>query len=419
MTVWWIVAAIIAVWLVGYLIPDLLVHHLQLGAFFGSRAEGRVALTFDDGPGPDTAAVLDVLKDQEIRATFFVIAERALAHPELVRRMVEEGHEIGLHMTRHVSAFLLSPWASFRAVGQGLDQLEALTGRRPVLFRPPWGHVNIGTWLAMRHYHVAPVFWNIAPDDWRPDRTPEWMSHYVVQLALPGSVVVMHDAGGPRDRTVRALAPMAAGLRQLGLSPGPVGEIAGDRSFLRRGWTWWEIRFTRGWNIETVPSSEGGEPFLRIGHIRYRGPDVKLADGTMMRTGDPMGEIHFGNPAISQFSGQAASGLRALHGVMRALGDLARWIEAHPEYQDIKAVGGVTLLDAAHAIGKLGFQRESVRGWTKWSMWFYLVFLMAVYHRDGWKTLRRFRHLKPVMILMARDVFIQRYTRERNRAKRS
>lgn len=414
-----IIAIIVGVWLLAYLIPDLLFHHLQMRAFAGARTDTHVGITFDDGPGPDTTDILDVLDRAGVHATFFVIAERAEAHPDVVRRMVQEGHELALHMNRHVSAFTLTPWQSYRAIRDGLDRLETLTGTRPVFFRPPWGHVNLGTWVAMRRFRLVPVFWNIAPDDWRPDRTPDWMSHYVVQLAQPGTVVVMHDAGGPRDRTVRALPTMLDGLRTMGLMPGTVGAMQRDGSFLRRVWTWWEIRFTRGWDIETIPNSDGGEPFLRVGHIRYRGQPVELEAGGMLQPGAPMGEIHFGNPALSQFSGQAASGLRVLHGVMRALGDLARWMESRPEYQDVQAVGGVTLLDAARAIEKLGFRRVPVHGWTKWSMWFYLVILMSIYHRDGWKTLKRFRDLQPVMILMDRETFIARYARDRGRRRRS
>lgn len=418
MAVWWAVPlVVVGLWLVLYLIPDVLFHHLQVGAFAGSRAEARVGLTFDDGPGPDTPDVLDVLERLGVKGTFFVIAERAQGQSAVLQRLVADGHELGLHMDRHVSAFLLGPLQSYRLVRKGLDTLEGMTGRRPKLFRPPWGHMNLGTWMAVRRFGLVPVYWDIAPDDWKPAHTPEYISHYVVQMAQPGTVVVLHDAGGARDRTVAALPAMIEGLRHVGLEPSPVGSLRHDPSLLHRIWTWWEIRFTRGWDIETIPNSLGGEPYLRIGHIRYRGRPADLGRGVVLSRGDAMGEIHFGNPALSQLSGQATSALRALHEILSAMGDLARWMEVHPRYQDVRAVGGVTLLDSARAIEKLGFRREPVYGWTKWSMWIYLVFLMAIYHRDGWKTLRRFRHLKPVMVLMERQEFVERYSRPRNRGR--
>lgn len=413
MSILGIAVVLVIIWVVVYLLPDLWFHHLQWGAFAGSSDEAQVALTFDDGPGPDTARILDVLRESDVRATFFIVTERAKAQADLVERMKQEGHEVGLHMTRHVSAFLLTPWRSYREVKRGVDQLQTWLGRRPQLFRPPWGHVNIGTWLAAKRCHLTLVFWSVAPDDWRTDRSPETIRHYVVQMAQPGSVVVLHDAGGSRRRTATALPGMIDGLRALGLTPVPVGALAREHSTFRRYWTWWEIRFTRQWNIESIPNSRGGEPYLRIGHITYRGPRVLLRSSRQLKRGDAMGEIHFGNPALAQFSGQAVSGLRALHGVMAALTDLVQWLEQHAEYRDIVAIGGITLLDAAHTIEKLGFQHVAVRGWTKWSMWIYLLVLMAIYHRDGWRTWRRFRRLEPVLLLMDVETLRERYAHPR------
>ncbi len=409
MVVWWVAGVLATLWIVVYFIPDFLFHHLQWGAFFGSSDNPRVALTFDDGPGADTPALLETLRALEVRATFFVVSERCLRQPEVIRRLVEEGHEVGLHMKRHISAFLLAPWQSYRQIREGLDQIQRLTGKRPCLFRPPWGHVNLGTWLAIKRLGLTPVFWNIAPDDWRPDHTPDYISHYVVQLALPGSVVVLHDGGGNRTRTIQSLPSMVAGLRSCGLAVGLVSEISANPSMIRRVWTWWEIRFTRGWNIESIPNSGGGEPLLRIGHVRHHGPAIIMNQGRVLRRGDALGEIHFGNTALSQLSGSSISGLRALHGVRWALHDLADWVARHPDYDDIAAIGGVTLLDAARAIARLGFQHVPLRGWPKWSMRIYLIVLMSIYHHDGWRSLRRFSRLRPIMVVMDRAVLMSRY----------
>lgn len=404
-----VVVALAALWMVVYLLPDVIFHHLQWGAFQAVTDRPQVALTFDDGPGPDTAEILDELRRLSVRATFFVIAERAQQHPELLARMQAEGHDIALHMSSHVSAFVLWPWQSYGKIRQGLDALERLTGVRPRYFRPPWGHVNLGTWIAVRRFGLIPVFWQVAPDDWRPDRHAQQIADYVVKLAQPGVVVVLHDAGGSRVETRRSLSPMVDGLRSHGLEPVAVGHLTRDHSWVRRAWTWWEINFTRRWNVESIPNSGGGTPFLRIGHIRYRGPSVSLASGAVLRPGDAMGEIHFGNPALAQFSEKANLGLKALRGVRAAMHDLADWLANRPDYDDIVAVGGVTLLGAARTIERLGFVQVPTRGWTKWSMWVYLLVLMSVYHRQGWRTLRRFRRLKPVLVLCDRNTFQTRY----------
>ncbi|PSR22213.1 MAG: polysaccharide deacetylase family protein [Sulfobacillus acidophilus] len=408
-----VVVGLVIAWILVYLAPDLWFHHLQWGAWAGSSAQAQVSLTFDDGPGPDTDQILNVLQEFQVRATFFIVTERLRERPEVLERLIRQGHEVGLHMTRHVSAFLLTPWKSFAEVTRGVRELEAL-GQRPQFFRPPWGHVNLGTWLAAKRCGLTLVFWSVAPDDWKPQKRPETISHYVVQLAQPGSVVVLHDAGGSRERTARALPAMIEGLRARGLEPVPVAALDRERSEWRRMWNWWEIRFTRQWDIESIPNSGGGQPILRIGHIRYRGPAVRLSSGRDLRRGVAMGEIHFGNPALAQFSGQAVSGLRALHKVMTALSDLVQWLDQHESYGDIVVVGGITLLDAAHTIEKLGFQHVPVRGWTKWSMWGYLLVLMIIYHRDGWRTLRRFRRLEPVLLLMDIDTLRERFGKTHN-----
>lgn len=408
LTVW----VAVALWLAVYGLPDLMFHRWQWGSVLGTRNSGRIGLTFDDGPGADTAAVLDVLARHGVTATFFVVAERAERHPDLIRRMIAEGHEIGVHGLYHRSAFLEPPWVTGRRIRRAFDILAAMTGSRPVVYRPPWGHFNLAAWWAGRRLGMDRVLWNIAPDDWRADRSPDRIARYVVQAAQPGTVVVLHDAGGDRGRTVTALDTMIPALRRLGMEPSAVRQLPRDASEFRRWWTWWEIRFSLKWDVDTIPASSGGSPVLRLGLIRYRGRPVRLADGVELQAGDPMGEIHFGNVALSRFSRQSTGALRAFHAVLKGLGDLAAVVAENPKYREVRAVGGVTLLDAAGAIERLGFERVAVKGWQKWWLWIYLIVLMAVYHEAGWSTLRRFGRLEPVLVLMSARSFLSRYRRE-------
>ncbi|AEJ41757.1 polysaccharide deacetylase [Sulfobacillus acidophilus TPY] len=403
-----VLAGVVGLGFLGWVLPDVVFHHLQWGAFFARTDVPEMALTFDDGPGPDTPGILDALAESGTHATFFVVAEEARRRPELVKRMVMEGHEVGLHARRHRSSYLMMPWTAYREMTEGLRIVESITGRPVRWVRPPWGHVNWGTWQAIRRRHLTPVFWTVAPDDWKPEHSAEYISRYVVQLIHPGAVVVLHDAGGDRGRTRTALKPMVDGIRRMGLTPVTLSRMTPDPSYLRRVWTWWEIRFTRRWDIDSVPNQAGGVPVLRLGKIRYRGPRVTM-DGMTLKSGDPMGEIHFGNPALSRLSGEATSGLKAFHAVLQSLRDLAEFVQTQPKYRDVVVVGGVTLLDAASAIEKAGFIRVPVRGWAKWSLWVYLTVLMAIYHRDGWKNLRRFPRLRPVMVLMSRTTLLTRY----------
>ncbi len=411
-----VLTTVLALWLVTYAIPDLIWHHAQWRGFQGSRDSRKLALTFDDGPGPFTTRVLDALEEGEARATFFMIVEAAERNPDIVRRVLDAGHEVGLHGVQHRSMYLLTPWTSIGAIHHGVRRLTLVTGKRPLYYRPPWGHMNLFTWWACRREHLIPVFWTIAPNDWDPRQDAPRIARHITQCALPGGVVVLHDAGGDRTRTIEALKLTIPALRKLNLTLSTLGEIPRDRSELRRIWTWWETRFTKAWDVDTVPSSSGGDPVLRLGRKVYRGPLVTFNDGKRLRAPAILGEIHFGNATLSQLSKTATGGLRAFHAVLKSLSDVADLVENDPKYRDIEAIGGITLLDASSAIEKLGFRRIAIRGWQKWSMWVYLTWLMAIYHHDGWRTWRRFFRLQPVFLLMSRQELQKRYRHQHRRA---
>ncbi|MHB1955767.1 MAG: polysaccharide deacetylase family protein [Sulfobacillus sp.] len=411
-----IVGFVVGLWVLAYGLPDLFWHHLQWGSFQGSRDSHKIALTFDDGPGQDTAAILDVLAAHQAKATFFIVVEAAERHPDLIQRMVRDGHTLGLHGVSHRSMYLETPWASVRTIRQGARLLENLTGQPLRYYRPPWGHVNLFSWWAWKKFGLVPVFWTIAPDDWNPLHNAEMIYRTIVQCASPGSIVVLHDGGGDRQPTIAALDKAIGVLRKLNLEPVNLDSMPMDASELRRMWTWWEMRFTQAWDIDTVPSSLGGDPVLRLGHIQYKGSAVTFAEGTQLVRGTPMAEIHFGNPALAQLSKNATGGLRAFHAVLRSLTDVAQFVETSEKYRDVQAVGGITLLDASSAIEKLGFLRIPIRGWQKWSMWFYLAILMSVYHTQGWRTLKRFFKLQPVLLVMSRKHLEDRYLRRSKEA---
>lgn len=405
MWLWVLGLAVAAYWV----IPEALGHHGQVGAFVGSGQDNRMALTFDDGPGPDTPAVLEALRAAGVRATFFVIAERALQHPELLQQMVADGHEVALHGWHHRSALTLMPWTTWREVVHGRQLVAGITGVPPQFYRPPWGHHNLVTWVVPGAVGLRRILWSIAPDDWRPDRSSSAIWAHVVRHVLPGAVVVVHDAGGDRSRTVAALPSMIAGIRRLGLEPVPVGELRPETVWVRKAWTWWEGVFTRRGQIETIPAPDGGPPVLRVGRAVYRGPELTLPDGGRIRRGDPMAEVHFHNYTLGQDSGGRASGVRAWVRVARSLPGLGEAVATDPNLKDAVVVGGVTVLDVGNAVERLGFHRVPVSGLHMLPMRLYLIFLMAVFHRQGFRVLARARRLKPVLIYMSRDELRQRY----------
>ncbi|HEX4903832.1 MAG TPA: polysaccharide deacetylase family protein [Acidimicrobiales bacterium] len=170
------------------------------------RVPWGVALTFDDGPSPEfTPALLDVLRDLDVRATFFVLGERARAQPEIVLRMRAEGHGVGSHSRSHASFQSSDPATIAEEIEGGLVDLQLVLGRRTTLFRPPNGHVDLRVAAAMRRARLDSWLWTIDAEDYVPGQS---VDHVVDRCRgiRERDVVLLHDgmAGVPdaTDRTV-------------------------------------------------------------------------------------------------------------------------------------------------------------------------------------------------------------------------
>ena len=187
----------------------------------------HVALTFDDGPDPaSTPRFLDELDRLGWRATFFLLGEMARRAPDLVKMLVERGHEIGLHGDRHRSHLLMTPRAVHRDLAAGVSTLRELTGERPVWFRPPYGELSLGSVVAARRLGLRPILWSAWGKDWREDATPESIATTVLTGLYPGGTVLLHDSDctstpGSWRATLSALPILAEHLEPL-VSVGPV-----------------------------------------------------------------------------------------------------------------------------------------------------------------------------------------------------
>ncbi len=154
-----------------------------------------VALTFDDGPHPDrTPKVLDVLALHGVKAAFFVTGDRAEAHPDLVRRIVAEGHLVGNHTYGHPGNF---PWLSKERMKDEIDRcdsaVEEITGARPTLFRPPFGVTDPALARAVRRAGHAVAGWDVRSLDTVESRSRGKVFERVRRRVRPGSVVLLHD----------------------------------------------------------------------------------------------------------------------------------------------------------------------------------------------------------------------------------
>ncbi|PYE53496.1 polysaccharide deacetylase family protein [Deinococcus yavapaiensis] len=214
-----------------FLLPYLLVQVGNVGLLRRGRDTATsVALTFDDGPDPaSTPFVLDALKKAGVKATFFVVAERMERFPDLARRLVEEGHEVGLHCYTHRHAWLRSPWDFVYDLWRACATFEQVLGFSPALFRPPHGAYTLVAVLALRLEGLRGVHWTVMGNDWVESMTPERIVRRILAHLEPGGTMVLHDAGPGANHCVLALPLLLDALREAGLCPGPVGDLPNVR----------------------------------------------------------------------------------------------------------------------------------------------------------------------------------------------
>jgi peptidoglycan/xylan/chitin deacetylase (PgdA/CDA1 family) len=196
--------------------------HLMPVAFHpaaGSRGPLPVALTFDDGPWPNsTAQILTILTQHQAQATFFVVGRQVERYPEPVRQELAAGMAVGSHSYGHPQPFDRLPAARIRdELTRGRRTLQAL-GVHPVGFRPPGGAASATILATAQRLGERTVLWSVDPADWQPGVTADQLVWRVLAGVRPGAIVLLHDGGGNRSATVAALPAIIDGLRRLGLT---------------------------------------------------------------------------------------------------------------------------------------------------------------------------------------------------------
>ena len=181
----------------------------------GGSARKEVALTFDDGPSQYTDSILDILKQYKAQATFFVLGNQINGFPLPLQRVLAEGHAVGNHSWNHDDFTALST-GDLR--GQ-LEDVNGTLGAKGVpginLFRPPYGAYDASVTREVARKGMLTVLWDVDTNDYQqPD--PAQMASTVLSQARAGSIILMHDGGGPRQNTVAALPLIIKGLRKEG-----------------------------------------------------------------------------------------------------------------------------------------------------------------------------------------------------------
>jgi peptidoglycan-N-acetylglucosamine deacetylase len=206
---------------------------------FGT-APKKLVLTFDDGPDPTwTPQILDILKEKHVHATFFMIGENGGAHPDLVEREYEEGHDVGNHTFTHPNMVELSEGMGKLEINATRRLFEAITGHSMRLIRPPFmGDSDPTTMDELEPVALAQsmgfvtVGLRIDPDDWLRPSAQTIVDRILKQVAdqdpdNAGNVILLHDAGGDRSETVKALPQLIDALRARGYDFITASQLAG------------------------------------------------------------------------------------------------------------------------------------------------------------------------------------------------
>jgi peptidoglycan/xylan/chitin deacetylase (PgdA/CDA1 family) len=219
-------------------------------------AKDAIALTFDDGPSlTATPDILDLLKEHAGVATFFMIGERVRQHPDLAKRVFDEGHQIANHSDRHIAFRSLAPSVSKKEIEKAEQTFRSVMGVAPRFYRPPKGLINRNVihGLSVAGYFV--VTWSLMPGDYFRWHTAAWIAKRLAKVR-PGDIVVLHDGLSlqpepDRTRTLSILPEFMREMKKRGIRLVSIADLLGlppyfleagpgtDFTGSRVGWSLW------------------------------------------------------------------------------------------------------------------------------------------------------------------------------------
>jgi peptidoglycan/xylan/chitin deacetylase (PgdA/CDA1 family) len=186
-----------------------------------------VALTFDDGPGPYTDRLLQILKDNDAKATFFLIGNKVAANPAGAKRIADAGMQIGNHTWEHPNMTTIPPEDIAGQFSRANDAITAATGRTPALYRTAGGLSNDVVRQAGGRLGLAEILWDVIPFDWANDSNTAATRYLLMTQIKPGSVVLFHDTYSSTVDLVYQFIPV---LKANGYRLVTVSELLGPRA---------------------------------------------------------------------------------------------------------------------------------------------------------------------------------------------
>jgi peptidoglycan/xylan/chitin deacetylase (PgdA/CDA1 family) len=167
-----------------------------------------VALTFDDGPGPFTDRLVDVLEDADGTATFFLIGNKVAANPDGAKRLADAGMEIGNHTWEHPNMTTIPAEFVPAQLARASEAIAAATGQTPNLWRPPGGLTNEAVNAVAATQNLAGILWDVIPFDWINDSDTAATRYMLMTQIKPGSVVLFHDTYSSTVDLVQQFIPV-------------------------------------------------------------------------------------------------------------------------------------------------------------------------------------------------------------------
>lgn len=408
----WFLLGILLFILMYAILPDLLLHRLGIGSWKRQYSPG-VALTFDDGPDPVyTSQLLNILGLNHIPATFFVVGEKAQQNPDLLKAILAQGHQIGVHSLQHRYAWFQSPWTTWRHWDEAVAVVEKITGKPVQWIRPPWGTFNLALWLWTIVRKKKSVLWTSEGHDWKVCKKPDQIADRVLEQTSVGSIIVLHDSGGEKtapENTLKAIEIICRRIQEVQKLPIVKLEIptwSMKRRLAYRFWEVWENGFAKLYKIERISASN----LLRLSQKRYKGPALYSSEGRLLaEDGDLVGEIHFDN---ARFMGKETDShliaLKALREIKPSLSEVAAYIQQNPNYAEIKVFLGLTLIH--RGVKGLGFEVNDVPiSINTRFIAFLQKFILRICHPSGKARAQRMKMTYPKLVFISRDELIDRW----------
>ncbi|MDD3688194.1 MAG: polysaccharide deacetylase family protein [Bacteroidales bacterium] len=180
-----------------------------------NTSSGKVALTFDDGPGTFTPNVLNALQDKNTTATFFMIGENTQKHPDFVKQIHDAGHEIGNHTWDHPDLSKLSADSQKDEIQKANNAINSLVGITPHWLRPPYGNYDDNTESVLSSLGMQKVLWNVDTRDWSGLSADEIYQNAIDGLK-DGAIILMHDGVNNSSETAKAVPRIIDTIREKG-----------------------------------------------------------------------------------------------------------------------------------------------------------------------------------------------------------